>query len=73
MPEDAQIGTVDKFQRPATAVAIYSMTTSTPEDAPGGVEFLYSINRRNVAMSLPKSLAIVVASPTLLSPSCRTA
>jgi hypothetical protein len=30
----ATVGTVDKFQAQEAAVIIYSMTTSTPEDAP---------------------------------------
>ena len=42
-------GTVDKFQGREAPVAIYSMTTSTPEDAPRDLEFLYSGNRLNVA------------------------
>src|ERR1700733_1899741 len=48
---NAQIGTVDKFQGQEAAVVIYSLTTSTPEDAPRGMEFLYSLNRLNVATS----------------------
>ena len=47
----AKIGTVDKFQGPQAAVVIYSMTTSTPDDAPRGMEFLYNLNRFNVATS----------------------
>jgi len=44
-------GTVDKFQGQEAPVVIYSMTTSAPEDAPHGMEFLYSLNRLNVATS----------------------
>lgn len=51
---------------------IYSMATSTPEDAPRGMGFLYSPNRLNVAASRAKCLAIVVASPALFMPQCRT-
>ena len=47
----AKVGTVDKFQGQEAAVVIYSMTTSTPEDAPKGMEFLYNRNRFNVATS----------------------
>jgi hypothetical protein len=32
----AKVGTVDKFQGQEAAVVIYSMTASTPEDAPRG-------------------------------------
>jgi superfamily I DNA and/or RNA helicase len=45
----ARVGTVDKFQGQEAPIAIYSMTTSSPEDAPRGMEFLYSLNRLNVA------------------------
>ena len=53
-------------------VVIYSMATSSPEDAPRGMEFLYSLNRLNVATSRAKCLAIVVASPRLFEPQCRS-
>lgn len=66
------VGTVDKFQGQEAPVVIYSMTTSTPEDAPRGMAFLYSLNRLNVATSRARCAAIVVASPRLLEPACRT-
>ena len=68
----ARVGTVDKFQGQQAAVAIYSMTTSSPEDAPRGMEFLYSLNRLNVATSRAQCLAIVVASPELVRVRCHT-
>ena len=51
---------------------IYSMATSRPEDAPRGMEFLYSPNRLNVATSRAKCVSILVASPDLFEPDCRT-
>lgn len=66
------VGTVDKFQGQEAPVVIYSMATSSPEDAPRGMEFLYSLNRLNVATSRARCAAIVVGSPRLLSPPCRT-
>ena len=72
LPPDARVGTVDKFQGQEAPVVIYSMTTSTPEDAPRGMEFLYSLNRLNVATSRARCVAIVVANPALLRPHCRT-
>lgn len=68
----ARIGTVDKFQGQQAAVVIYSMTTSSPEDAPRGMEFLYDLNRFNVATSRARCVCIVVGSPLLASPECRT-
>lgn len=72
LPDGAKVGTVDKFQGQEAPVSIYSMTSSTPEDAPRGMEFLYSLNRLNVATSRANSVAIVVASPALLRPVCKT-
>jgi uncharacterized protein len=66
------VGTVDKFQGREAPVAIYSMTTSSPEDAPRDLEFLYSGNRLNVAISRARGLAVLVASPDLLHVACRT-
>jgi len=69
---NARAGTVDKFQGQEAPVVIYSMATSSPEDAPRGMEFLYSLNRLNVATSRAKGMVIVVASPRLLEPECRS-
>jgi uncharacterized protein len=68
----ARVGTVDKFQGQEAAVVIYSMATSAPEDAPRGMEFLYSANRLNVATSRARCACILVASPRLFEPECRT-
>jgi len=63
---------VDKFQGQQAPIVIYSMTTSSPEDAPRGMEFLYSLNRLNVATSRAEAMVIIVASPRLLEPECHT-
>ena len=47
----ARVGTVDKFQGQEAPLSIYSMATSSEEDAPRGMEFLYSLHRLNVATS----------------------
>lgn len=69
---DARIGTVDKFQGQEAPIVIYSMTTSSYADAPRGMEFLYSLNRLNVATSRAKCICILVASPSVFEVSCRT-
>ena len=69
---DARVGTVDKFQGQEAPVVIYSMATSSPEDAPRGMEFLFSLNRLNVATSRARCASILVASPQLFQPECRT-
>ncbi|MFO3664511.1 DEAD/DEAH box helicase, partial [Pseudomonas amygdali] len=68
----ARIGTVDKFQGQEAPIVIYSMTTSSYVDAPRGMEFLYSLNRLNVATSRAKCVCVLVASPTLFEAQCRT-
>lgn len=72
LPPEARVGTVDKFQGQEAPVVIYSMTTSSPEDAPRGMEFLYSANRFNVASSRAQCACILVASPLLFEPECRS-
>lgn len=67
-----KIGTVDKFQGQEAPIAIYTMATSSHYDAPRGMEFLYSSNRLNVAISRAKCLAILVASPKLFDAECKT-
>lgn len=68
----ARVGTVDKFQGQEAPIAIYSMATSSHADAPRGMEFLYSLNRLNVATSRAKCVSIIVSSPQLLEAECRT-
>ena len=68
----ARVGTVDKFQGQQAPIVFYSMTTSTPEDAPRGMEFLYSANRLNVATSRAQCVTVLVASPALFDVECKT-
>jgi predicted RecB family nuclease len=72
LPDGARVGTVDKFQGQEAPVVIYSMATSSPEDAPRGMEFLYSGNRFNVATSRAQCACILVANPSLFEPECRS-
>jgi superfamily I DNA and/or RNA helicase len=71
LPE-ARIGTVDEFQGQQAPVVIYSTTTSAYGDAPRGVNFLYSLNRLNVATSRAKCISVLVCSPQIFEPDCRT-
>jgi uncharacterized protein len=72
LPPGARVGTVDKFQGQEAPISIYSMTTSAPELAPRGLDFLYSRHRLNVATSRARCVAVVVASPDLLRVRART-
>lgn len=71
LPAEVQVGTVDKFQGQEAPVIIFSMATSSPEDAPRGMDFLYSLNRLNVAVSRAKAVFILVCSPKLFEPECK--
>ncbi len=72
LPAGARAGTVDKFKGQEAPVVFYSMATSSAEEAPRGMEFLYSLNRLNVAISRAKCLAVIVASPALFKVQCST-
>jgi predicted RecB family nuclease len=72
LPAGARVGTVDKFQGQEAPVVIYSLATSSADDLPRNLEFLYSLNRLNVAISRARGLAILVCSPALLAVRCRT-
>ena len=67
-----RVGTVDKFQGQEAPVVIYSMATSSADEAPRGLDFLYDPHRLNVATSRARAMAIIVASPDLIRVSCRT-
>ena len=66
------MGTVDKFQGREAPVVIYSLATSSADDVPRSMEFLYDLHRLNVAVSRAQAMTYVVASPALLDASCRT-
>ena len=72
LPPGTRVGTVDKFQGQEAPVVFYSMATSSAELAPRGMDFLYSLNRLNVATSRARGLAVVVGSPELLKVRART-
>ena len=72
LPEKARVGTVDKFQGQEAPVVLISMVSSSAEDLPRNIEFLYSKNRLNVALSRAQCLAVVIANPNLLDAPCKT-
>ncbi|HEY9226911.1 MAG TPA: AAA domain-containing protein, partial [Gemmatimonadaceae bacterium] len=72
LPDGARVGTVDKFQGQEGAVVLISMAASSGEHIPRGIEFLFSRNRLNVAISRARCLSVVLASPQLLGITCRS-
>ena len=53
-------------------MVLISMVTSSGDDIPRNIEFLYSKQRLNVAISRARTLAVIVASPRLLDIACHT-
>lgn len=72
LPKQARVGTVDKFQGQEAPIVLISMVTSSAEDLPRHLDFLFSKNRLNVAISRAQCLAVVVANPELLHVPCKT-
>ena len=69
---DVRVGTVDKFQGEEAPVVFYSLATSSGDDIPRNVGFLFERNRFNVAISRARAMSVLVCSPRLLDISCRT-
>jgi uncharacterized protein len=67
-----RVGTVDKFQGQQAPIVFFSMATSSGEDVPRNLAFLFSRNRLNVAISRAQCLAYLVCSPRLLEARCKT-
>ncbi|MCA9195366.1 MAG: TM0106 family RecB-like putative nuclease [Planctomycetales bacterium] len=70
LSSSVRVGTVDRFQGQEAPVLIYSLTSSSIEDSPRGMEFLFSPNRLNVAVSRARCISILVGNPLLFVPSC---
>lgn len=69
---DLEVGTVDKFQGQEAPVIIYSVASSSLEDAPRGMDFIFSPNRFNVAVSRARTLFIMVANPAIFHAECKS-
>jgi hypothetical protein len=72
LPRGARVGTVDNFQGQEAAVVLISLASSSGENIPRGLEFLFSPNRLNVAISRARCLSVLFASPTLLYTPCNS-
>lgn len=70
LPEGARVGTVDRFQGQEAEVVLISMATSSAEDMPRDIGFLFSQHRLNVAVSRARCLAVIVTGKHLLEARC---
>lgn len=72
LPEAIRVGTVDKFQGQEAPICLVSMTASSAEETPRGMDFLLSLNRINVAVSRAKALSLIFGAPRLREAKCET-
>ena len=56
LPAGARIGTVDKFQGQEAPVCLVSMAIFSSDELPRDIEFAFSVNRLNVAVSRAQAL-----------------
>ena len=71
LPKNAKVGTIDKFQGQQAPATIISMTTSDQESLPRNIDFFFSRNRLNVAISRSQCLSIVIMNKRILEISCK--
>jgi uncharacterized protein len=72
VPEGVRVGTVDKFQGQEAPVVFVSLASSSGENAPRGIAFVFNPNRINVATSRAQCRVELVCSPRLLEADCKT-
>jgi predicted RecB family nuclease len=72
VPDGVRVGTVDKFQGQEAPVVIVSLASSSAEEAPRGLGFVFNRNRINVATSRAQCRVELVCSPRLLEADCKT-
>jgi len=71
LPEGSKIGTIDKFQGQEAPISIVSMTSTNSESLPRNIDFFFSRNRLNVAISRSQCLSIVIMNKELLETNCK--
>jgi hypothetical protein len=72
LTQAVRVGTVDKFQGQEAPVVFFTMTASSSADVPRGIDFLFSKNRLNVAISRARALAYIVCTEDLLDSRAKT-
>ena len=67
LPKNSRVGTIDKFQGQEAPISIISMISSDQESVPRGINFLFSPNRLNVAISRAQVMSILIMNKKLFS------
>ncbi len=70
--QGVRVGTVDKFQGQEAPATLVSFASSSGEDAPRGIAFVFHRNRVNVATSRAQCRVVLVYAPRLLEADCKT-
>jgi len=65
-------GTVDSYQGKEAAIVLYSTVCTDIDNAPRGMDFIFSPNRFNVSVSRAKALFVMIGSKELFNATCKT-
>ena len=68
LPAGVHVGTVDKFQGQQAPIVFFSMATSSGEDLPRDIKFLFSRNRPTSRSPARNALPTLSAHPAFLTP-----
>ena len=71
LPKQSAVGTIDRFQGQEAPVTIISMTSSDSDNLTRNLEFFYSRNRLNVAISRSQVMSIILMNPKLFHFQCK--
>jgi len=71
LDDEAQVGTIDKFQGQEAPITIISMTSSDSDNIPRDRSFFFNRNRLNVAISRSQLISVILFNPKLLETSPR--
>ena len=71
LPKQSAIGTIDRFQGQQAPVTIISMTSSDTNNLTRNLEFFYSRNRLNVAISRSQVMSIILMNSELFHFQCK--
>jgi len=71
LPKGAKVGTIDNFQGQEAPSTIISMATSDPESLPRNIDFFFSRNRLNVAVSRSQCLSIIIMNKKIMQLACK--
>ena len=73
LPDNARIGTIDKFQGQEAPIVLISMANSkTRQISQKTVDYIYSRSHLNVSLSLAQCLTVIVTNTDMMNTECST-